>query len=60
MTETSYGNAKIWLLALIIVISYTAALWSLLQPIINPIVFVPAFYVAVATCILSGKLLSQK
>lgn len=60
VTETSYGNAKIWLLALIIVISYAAALWSLLQPIINPIVFVPAFYVAIATCMLLGKLLSQK
>ena len=60
MSETSYGNAKIWLSALIIITSYAAALWSLLQPLINPMVFIPAFYIAIATGVLLGKLLSQK
>jgi hypothetical protein len=51
---------KILISAFIIVISYTAVLWTLLQPIINPIIFVPAFYIAVACSIILGKLLSQK
>lgn len=59
-TKLSYINIKTWPLAFLIVISYAAVLWSLLQPIINPIIFIPAFYIAVACCILLGKLLSQR
>ena len=51
---------KILISAFIIVISYTAVLWTLLQPIINPIIFVPAFYIAITCSIILGKLLSQK
>jgi len=55
-TKPSYVKTKILISAFIMVISYTGALWSLLQPIINPIIFVPAFYTAVACSFILGKL----
>ena len=51
-----YIKAKILTSAFIMVTSYTVVLWSLLQPIINPIIFVPAFYTAVACSLILGKL----
>jgi hypothetical protein len=59
-TKPSYAKTKILTLALIVVISYTAVLWALLQPIINLTIFMPAFYIAVACSLILGKLLSQK
>lgn len=58
--KPSYIKTKILTLTLIIATSYTAVLWSLLQPIINPIVFVPTFYIAVTCSLILGKLISQK
>lgn len=58
--KPNYVNTKILTATLLIIISYTAILWSLLQPIINPIIFVPAFYIAVTCSLILGKLLSQK
>ena len=49
-------KTNILILAFIMVTSYAAVLWSLLQPLINPIVFVPAFYTAVACSLILGKL----
>ena len=40
----------------VIATAYIAVLWSLLQPVINPIVFVPAFYIAVVSSLVLGKL----
>jgi hypothetical protein len=54
--KPSYIKTKILITAFIMVISYTGVLWSLLQPIINPIIFVPAFYTAVACSLMLGKL----
>ena len=54
--KPSHIKIKILILAFIMVISYVAVLWSLLQPIINPIIFVPAFYAAVACSLILGKL----
>jgi hypothetical protein len=54
--KPSYVKTEILILAFIIVISYTVGLWSLLQPIINPIIFVPTFYIAVACSLILGKL----
>lgn len=51
---------KICILMFIIVASYTAILWDLTQPTINPIIFVPVFSVAVACSLVLGKTLSQK
>jgi len=53
-------KAKISILVSMIVASYTAILWDLIQPIINPIIFVPALSVAVACSLTLGKILSQK
>jgi len=49
-------KSNILLCTSIIITAYIAVLWSLLQPIINPIVFVPAFYIAVVSSLLLGKL----
>jgi len=54
--KPGYIKAKILISAFIMVTSYTGVLWSLLQPIINPIIFVPAFYTAVACSLILGKL----
>jgi len=59
-TKPSYIKTKILTLAFIIIVSYTAVLWALLQPIINLTIFVPAFYIAVACSLILGKILSQK
>jgi len=55
-TRLSYVKAKIVMSAFIMVISYIVVLWSLLQPIIQPIVFMPAFFIAVACSLILGKL----
>lgn len=58
--KLSYINLKILLSVLTIAISHLVGLWSLLQPIINPIIFVPAFYITFTCSLILGKLLSQK
>ena len=50
---------KICLLALVISASYIASVWTLMQPIIDPIIFVIAFFVAVACSLMLGKVLSH-
>jgi hypothetical protein len=50
---------KICILIAILGASYVVSVWTLLQPIINPIIFVPAFSIAVACSIVLGKILSQ-
>lgn len=60
MPTAKLGYIKILMSTFIIVMSYAAVLWALLQPIINPFIFVPAFYIAVACSLMLGKLLSQK
>jgi hypothetical protein len=58
--ERSSIKTNIFILTLIIVTSNIAVLWSFLQPIINLIVFVPSFYIAIICSLMLGKLLSQK
>jgi hypothetical protein len=53
------GIVKSAILSLIVLVSYGAILWGLLQPVINPVVFIPAFSVAVACSVLLGKALSE-
>jgi len=57
--KPSYIKTKILISTFIMVISYIAVLWSLLQPIIKPIIFVPAFYIAVVSSLILGKLRTQ-
>ena len=58
--KTSSVKIKISILVFMIVASYTAILWDLIQTIINPIIFVPAFSIAVACSLILGKALSQE
>jgi len=51
---------KALLLIIALGASYATSVWSLLQPIINPIIFIPAFSVAVACSVTLGKILAQK
>lgn len=53
-------KTKIFILILIVVASYTVILWDLMQPTISPIIFIPAFSIAVACSLMLGNLLSQK
>jgi len=53
-------KSKIFVLVFVVVAAYTAILWGLMQPTINPIIFVPAFSIAVACSLMLGKILSQK
>jgi len=49
---------NICMLVFMVVVSYTAIVWELMQPIIDPIIFIPAFSVAVACSMMLGKILS--
>jgi phage-related holin len=52
-------KSKIFVLVLVIVASYAAILWDLMQLALNPIIFVSAFSIAVACSLMLGKILSQ-
>jgi len=52
-------KAKICVLAFIIALSYMTIAWDLVQSVINPIVFIPAFSVAVACSVMLGRMLSR-
>lgn len=53
------NNIKICILVLMAAASYAAGVWSLVQPIINPIIFISAFSISVACSIILGKTLSR-
>ena len=57
-TRLSNIKAKICISVLIVVASYSAILWDLMQPTISPIIFVLAFSIAVASSLVLGKTLS--
>ena len=59
-TRLNNIKTKICILVFMVVAAYTAILWGLMQPTINPIIFVPAFSIAVACSLMLGKILSQK
>jgi hypothetical protein len=52
-------KTRICVLMFIIALSYTTIAWNLLQSVINPIVFIPAFSVAVACSVMLGRILSR-
>ena len=52
-------KSKAIMLASLVLVSYAAILWDLMQPIINPFIFVPALSVAVVCSLMLGKILSQ-
>jgi len=46
-------------LALLVVASYAAIVWDVIQPVISPIIFVSAFSIAIAGSLMLGKTLSR-
>lgn len=56
--ETNY--AKLCALAFIVLASYASVLWSLTQPVIIPIIFVPSLSISVACSLLLGKTLARE
>lgn len=63
LTQQDLGkrdNVKTLTLAFIVVASSAIAIWSLVQPTIEPMVFVPGLSVSVAGCLILGKLLAGK
>jgi len=52
-------KTKIGMLVSIVVVSYLAILWALTQPTIEPIIFIPAFCIAIACSLALGKMLSK-
>lgn len=52
-------GAKALLLALIVVISYCVSVWTLTLPLVDPLVFIPAFTVAIVFSLLLGRTLSR-
>ena len=54
------NKIKIFILALIVVAFYMTSVWALLQYIVNPLIFVLAFSVAIACSIMLGKVLSPR
>jgi hypothetical protein len=51
--------AKFFTLVLVGVASYASILWSLLQPVIVPAVFVPSLSISVVCSLMLGKMLSR-
>jgi hypothetical protein len=54
------GYAKLAMLVLTVGVSYAAILWSLIQPIVNPVIFVPAMSIAVVCCLALGKVAAKE
>ena len=59
VAKLSAIRVKICILVFVVIASYTAILWDIMQPTINPIIFISAFSIAVACSITLGKMLSQ-
>ena len=59
VAERRRMTARIFALAFVVVASYVAIVWSLVQPVANPFAFVLAFTVAVVCSVTLGKVLSE-
>jgi hypothetical protein len=58
------GSVKVriytFILALIVVVSYVTMIWDVVQPVISPIIFVSAFFIAIAGSVVLGMMLSRR
>jgi len=59
-TKPRHIKLKIYLLTIMLALSYLIILWDFTQPTINPIISIPTFCIAVALSLLLGKTLSKK
>jgi hypothetical protein len=46
-------------LLLVIIVLYITIVWTLVQPIVNPIILIPALSVAVVCCLMLGRMFSR-
>jgi len=58
-SPVSIIKLKVYVLALLIILSYVTIIWNLLQPIINPSIPIIAFLLAAICSIVLGKALSE-
>jgi hypothetical protein len=58
-SPVSVIKLKVYVLAFLIIVSYVAIIWNLLQPIINPSILIIAFLLATLCSIILGKALSK-
>jgi len=56
--SSKVNYVKLCVLMLIVVVSYASILWSLIQPVIVPVVFVPSLLTSVVCSLMLGKALS--
>ncbi len=59
-TKPSGLKPKVFALVLLVIISYSIMVWDFMQPLVNPIIFIPTFSIAVTCSLLLGKTLAQK
>jgi prepilin signal peptidase PulO-like enzyme (type II secretory pathway) len=59
-SRSAVFGAKAVLLTLIIVIFYGISVWALTLPLVDPIIFIPAFTIAIICSLLLGKALSRE
>ncbi len=52
-------GATALLLAFIVVVSYGVSVWALTSPLVDPLVFIPAFTIAIVFSLLLGRTLSR-
>jgi hypothetical protein len=63
MTQQEKGkreSVKAMAVMLLMVVSYAVAVWALLQPVIDPIVFSPALFISVISSLVLGKMLAER
>jgi hypothetical protein len=63
LTQQDIGKRdyrKTLAMTLVLVASYAVVVWSLVQPVINPIVFVPGLSVAIVSSLVEGELLAGR
>jgi len=59
VSKSPIRRLKVYVLVLLIIVSYVTIVWNLLQPIINSIILITAFSLATICSIVLGKALSE-
>lgn len=57
---TQLANLKTLVLAVMLILSYSTSVWTLLQPVINPLLFISSFTISIVCAVLLGKMLSYR
>ena len=57
---TQLANLKTLVLTIMLILSYSTSVWTLLQPVINPLLFISSFTISIVCAVLLGKMLSYR